>query len=76
MHRSRPACEVMQRSCPACAHCALICTLFSLQAMEQPLQEQLVGFLLQHPGDFTVMGPQHAELGVRVPTISFVSSHR
>eukprot|EP00891_Asterochloris_glomerata_P007304 jgi/Astpho2/7304/e_gw1.00113.67.1_t len=46
------------------------------QAMEQPLQEQLVGFLLQHPGDFTVMGPQHAELGVRVPTISFVSSHR
>ena len=48
----------------------------SLQAMEQPLQEQLMGFFLQHPDEFTVVGPQHAKLGVRVPTISFVSSER
>ena len=44
--------------------------------MEQPLQEQLMGFLVQHSDKFTVVGPQHSKLGVRVPTISFVSSKR
>ena len=43
--------------------------------MEAPLQQQLVDYLKQKPG-VTIVGPSHAEVGKRVPTISFVMEGR